>query len=128
MSISKQPSYAADIDWFFSLQTSARLSAMSWNNASMHVIRLTPPPPFCWEGYFFHSRDFYTPAIDTTVRALSNVITTTLGTSVLGPHLVHHRVDVGKLSAVLRVDGLGEHDALSAHAGEQPIDGLLVSP
>ena len=26
------------------------------------------------------------------------------------------------------MDGLGEHDALAAHAGEQPVDGLLVSP
>ena len=52
MSISKQPSHDADVDWLFSLRTSARLSAMSWNNASMHVIRPTSPPPFCWEGVF----------------------------------------------------------------------------
>lgn len=52
MSISKQPSHAADIDWFFSPRTSAQLGVMSWNNASMHVIHLTPPPPFCWEGIF----------------------------------------------------------------------------
>ena len=52
MSISKYPSHAADIEWFFSLRTSARLSAMSWNNASMHVIRPTPSPPFCWVGVF----------------------------------------------------------------------------
>lgn len=47
MSISKQPSHTADIDWFFSPRTSERLGALSWNNASVHVIRLTPPPPFC---------------------------------------------------------------------------------
>lgn len=52
MSISKYPSHAADIDWFFSLRTSGPPSVMSWNNTSMHVIRPTSPPPFCLEGVF----------------------------------------------------------------------------
>lgn len=52
MSILKHPSHAADTDWFFSPRTSPPLSVMSWNNASMHVIRPTSPPPFFWEGVF----------------------------------------------------------------------------
>lgn len=47
MYISKQHSHAADIDWFFSPRTSGPMRALSRNNASMHVILLTPPPPFC---------------------------------------------------------------------------------
>ena len=63
MSISKYPSHAADIDWFFSLRTSGPPSVMSWNNASMHVIWPASFPSFYWEGVFLsltrflHARD-----------------------------------------------------------------------
>lgn len=48
--------------------------------------------------------------------------------SVLRPHLVKNRVHVGELRPVVGVDGRRPHDPLPAHAGKQPVDGLLVAP